>query len=812
MSELELNLEKLNEEEKSTDSLPYVEKDVPVVESFEENIIDLREYMDLSPISVQKHVSISKCYAIFRRLGLRHLIVADSRNTVVGILTRRDLVPWEVSAKLSKTTEAVVNRIAAGEIIQRPSSALKELIENSLDAGSSSITVTVKDGGLKLLQIHDNGSGIRKDDLAIVCERFTTSKLVKFDDLKSIKTFGFRGEALASITHVAHLTITTKTNDSLCAWKASYSDGKLTPPRPGSTAEPRACAGNNGTQITVEDLFYNVPIRRKALKSASEEYGKILDVITKYAVHNSSSGSTATDLHTPSGSSIIDNIRTLYGVTLAKELIEFESESDHLNFKALDRLVDCANLKKGIENAYAAYLPKGTHSFVYLNLQLKPENMDVNVHPTKKEVNFLDQEKIIESICSCIQQKLSEATTSRVFYTQTILPGASEPLRLNDDNSKSQRTNSQKTKLPENKLVRTDSKSRTLDSFIVPVSQVEVAQSQEIKEIGQSNQKRKLEFVSLFDEDEENEEEGPFISKPRVGNSSEVFNSPQLPEKIEENRKDNNEKQFVEVRLTSVLELREEVHNEENKGITDIFKENSFVGCVDGILCLAQHRTKLYMIDYREASYISFELFYQLSLKSFGNFGFIMLSSPIPINSLVMVALDAEGEDKWLNNPNLMGKEDISQKIVDLLVEHRDLLEEYFSMRVSDDGMLMSLPLILKGYLPNWSKLPLFCLRIGSDVDWESEKSCFRSFCRNLAFFYAFEEPAEEELDIDDEMREKESKVELTEQQISYRWTVQHILFPALRMYFAAPNVFADNGSLVQVADLPDLYKVFERC
>ena len=353
---------------------------------------------------------------------------------------------------IKKLDEAVVNRIAAGEVIQRPANALKEMIENSLDAKSTSITVAVKSGGLKLLQIQDNGCGIRKDDMDIVCERFTTSKLTKFEDLSSIATYGFRGEALASISHVAHVTITTRTAQSSCAYKASYSDGKLVSPRPGMSVDPKPCAGNKGTQITVEDLFYNVSTRRKALKSPGEEFAKIADVVSKYAIHNSGvaftlkkQGENMAAVRTASGASILDNIRTIYGTTVARELLEVNCENQRFSFKMHGyisnanysvkklqfllfinhRLVDSSAMRKAIESLYEAYLPKNSHPFVYLSLEISPSNVDVNVHPTKHEVHFLHEDSIIEAIQQTFEEKLLGANSSRTYFTQTLLPGIS---------------------------------------------------------------------------------------------------------------------------------------------------------------------------------------------------------------------------------------------------------------------------------------------------------------------------------------------------------------------------------------------------
>eukprot|EP01133_Synstelium_polycarpum_P003799 gene3799-4380_t len=321
--------------------------------------------------------------------------------------------------------------IFTGEVIQRPSNALKELIENSLDAGSTTITITVKDGGLKVLQIQDNGCGIKLEDMDIVCERFTTSKLTKFDDLRKISTFGFRGEALSSISHVSHLKILTKTADSPCAYRASYLNGKLTPATQRDTADPKPCAGVNGTTITSEDLFYNVASRKKVIKNTQEEHTRIVDLIKRYAINNPSCsfilkkyGETSPDVHTPGNLTEKVAISLLFGSEVGRELKELSSTDQKYeytmkgyfsttNYNAKKSLFilfinNCKNLKAGLEQLYARYLPKGSHPFMFVRLLLAPKNVDVNIHPTKSEVKFLYEEQIIESIQAVVDQELSQ--------------------------------------------------------------------------------------------------------------------------------------------------------------------------------------------------------------------------------------------------------------------------------------------------------------------------------------------------------------------------------------------------------------------
>ncbi|TVY80360.1 DNA mismatch repair protein Mlh1, partial [Lachnellula suecica] len=716
-------------------------------------------------------------------------------ETPRGTKRKASDVPLEVSAprRIKALDQDVVNKIAAGEIIVAPVHALKELIENAVDAGSTSLEVLVKDGGLKLLQITDNGHGIQKEDLPILCERFTTSKLKAFEDLTSIGTYGFRGEALASISHIAHLTVTTKTKDSSCAWRAHYDSGKLIPAKPGQSADPKPTAGRQGTQITVEDLFYNTPTRRRAFRSASEEYNKILDVIGRYAVHCDGvafsckkHGESSTTISTQSNSSTVERIRQIHGSSVAAELIEFSSSDETYGYRARGwttnanyhvkkttlllfinhRSVDSTNIRKAIEQTYSTFLPKGGHPFTYLSLDIDPHRVDVNVHPTKREVNFLNEDEIIEKICGDIRIKLANVDTSRTFMTQTLLPGARVPLVStestgSDGPSRPSSTATPKPKAYENNLVRTDAKVRKITSMLPP-------------------------------------------SAPQVNSETPALPST-LPADLQYTTSD---REAVVCRLVTVKELRSEVRDEMHNELTEIFASHTFVGVVDERRRLAaiQGGVKLYLVDY---GMIANEYFYQVGLTDFGNFGTLRFNPPLKLRELLTLAAEHEKVSiSSTNEEDDFEVEDVVDIVSEQLIERRDMLTEYFSFEISESGDLLSIPLLLKGYTPSLAKLPQFLLRLGPHVNWLNEKECFRTFLRELASFYVPEQlpprggPEDMEEGIDEELKARRQEVAKV---------VEDIMFPAFRARLIATKALG-KGAVVEIANLKGLYRVFERC
>ncbi|XP_037533890.1 DNA mismatch repair protein Mlh1 [Nematolebias whitei] len=728
---------------------------------------------------------------------------------------------------IRRLDETVVNRIAAGEVIQRPANAVKEMLENCLDAKSTNIQVTVKDGGLKLLQIQDNGTGIRREDMEIVCERFTTSKLQSFEDLSAIATYGFRGEALASISHVAHVTITTKTADAKCAFRASYSDGKLKGP-------PKPCAGNQGTQILVEDLFYNVSTRRKALKSPGDEYSRIVDVVSRYAIHNSGKsfsvkkqGETVADVRTLPNASVVDNIRSVFGNAVSRELIEVSCEDQKLAFKMKGyvsnanyfmkkcvlvlfinhRLVESSALKKVLETVYAAYLPKNTHPFLYLSLEIAPQNVDVNVHPTKHEVHFLHEDSVIESVQKHVESKLLGSNSSRTFFTQTLLPGlpVSGVAEI-----KTSSTAESAERVYAHQMVRTDCRAQKLDAFLKPKDKKppgpEAAGTSGGRTETRTDQSDcvEMEDADMLEAVCVHEAQGPKDTEEPGVPSQDVQRKRPRTEEEEEKQEEKQEEVTAAatprrrvMNLSSIKELRAEITEKTHRGLQDMLQNHSFVGCADPQWTLVQHHTKLYLLN---CTRLSQELFYQILVYDFGNFGVLRLSEPAPLYDLAMLALDSE-DSGWTEEDG--PKEGLAQYIVDFLKRKAEMLEDYFSLEIDEEGNLTGLPLLLDRYTPIMEGLPMFVLRLATEVNWDEEKDCFRDFCRECSSFYSIRKRY---------ILEAEPGQEQDAEVNSWRWKVEHVIFKAFRTLFSPPKSLSEDGSVLQIANLPDLYKVFERC
>lgn len=700
--------------------------------------------------------------------------------------TKRKADEPEGPRRIRALHQDVVNKIAAGEIIVAPVHALKELIENAVDAGSTSLEILVKDGGLKLLQISDNGCGINKDDMPILCERFTTSKLKSFEDLQSIGTYGFRGEALASISHIAHLSITTKTADSSCAWKAHYAAGKLAPVKPGQSADPKACAGRQGTQIQVEDLFYNVPTRRRAFRSASEEYAKIAEQVGKYAVHCQGvaftckkHGESGAGIAVPMAASTKDRIRIVHNSAIANELIDFELTNDQYGFKAKGlasnanyngkkttlllfinhRSVDSTVIKKAVEQTYSTFLPKGGKPFLYLSLEIDPARVDVNVHPTKREVNFLNEEEIVEMVCDEIRTKLGKVDTSRTFMTQSLLSGGKTPSISRNisvpeanastpDSSKRPSVSRPTPQRPyENNMVRTDAKSRKITTMLQRAS-----------------------------------------SPSREAGSDGI-------------EYDFTDKEATICRLSTIKELRASVRDSMHNELTDVFSNHTFVGVIDDLKRIAaiQSGVKLFLIDY---GMVSAEYFYQIGLTDFGNFGAIRFSPPLSLHELLRVGV----EQMKAQEPDSTDSDwdEVVPAVVEQLVSRRDMLAEYFTLEISEEGELLSIPLLVKGYMPSMGKLPNFLLRLGPHVDWQTEGGCFQTFLRELASFYVPEALPTSTMSANGDVGTA------TPRRDELHRALENTLFPAFKSRLVATKSLLKGT--VEVANLKGLYRVFERC
>ncbi len=324
--------------------------------------------------------------------------------------------------KIVLLDDATINKIAAGEVIERPASVVKEIMENSIDAGANKITVEIRNGGISYIRVTDNGKGIMQDDMEIAFERHATSKLRNADELGKITSMGFRGEALASIAAIAKVDLVSKTADATNGYEVVIEGGKIL------SKSETGCS--NGTSITIENLFYNTPVRYKFLKKDFTESGYIEDAVTRIAlVHPEISirliNTGKTIIQTSGNGEIKDVIYGIYGKEVAENLINVDYKYDDIEVQGVigkpqisrtnrsnqlffvnKRFVKDKTLSSATEQAFKGYTPIGKHGFLVLNIAMDPQKVDVNVHPAKLEVRFQEESKIFKAIYHAIRDSI----------------------------------------------------------------------------------------------------------------------------------------------------------------------------------------------------------------------------------------------------------------------------------------------------------------------------------------------------------------------------------------------------------------------
>src|SRR3989338_407928 len=325
-------------------------------------------------------------------------------------------------ASIKILAEDLINKIAAGEVVERPASAVKELVENSLDAGATIINVEIKNSGQDLIKVCDNGSGMEEEDARNSILRHATSKISSEEDLFAINTLGFRGEALASIAAVSQLSIITKQAGQIEAFNLAVESGEV--------ISAGILAAETGTTIEVRNLFFNTPARKKFLKTDAVELGHIIDVVLRYALINPRIVFNLTHdghllLNSPSVDDLQNNIASVYGIKLAKELLEVNHEQEgitiygyvvkpHLarNDKTQQmiyvngRWVRNEDVSKAVYDAYHSLLFVGKHPVFILNLKVDPQKIDVNIHPQKTEIKFEEKKMIFNAVFTAVKKSL----------------------------------------------------------------------------------------------------------------------------------------------------------------------------------------------------------------------------------------------------------------------------------------------------------------------------------------------------------------------------------------------------------------------
>jgi DNA mismatch repair protein MLH1 len=802
---------------------------------------------------------------------------------------------------------AVVDRIAAGEVVQRASAAVKEMCENSLDAGSTQIRVTVQ-AGTETFAVADNGCGIDNDNLPLACQRHATSKLTSVDDLQTIQSFGFRGEALASMSMVGRVHIVSKTAHRPAAYQQQYENGAPA----ASCLDPTPTARTAGTTVTVSDLFYNLPHRRRM--RASDEYQSILKTVQWYAIHYAKKGvamhcqyKTKTDLNTAGAVSVIASTATttaidetqqqqqqhqatknviaqIFGSQLLPHLIPvsttcYESEDVELEEKKDDgevkdgdagaisssfckqiysctgfvtspsyhqavlnknklkkncsfilfvnnRLVDgCAPIRRCCEQVYVDFC-KEKPPLLYLALTVPPDQVDVNVHPTKRDVALLHLDRICHHLADHLRVTLQGENQVFAASSVVVVPDTGKNKRKVESGSAS--TSTAAPSKAKKSMVRTSrsTQSGTIEPFLVSTqlsqSSSESPQSTPSVPSRVHRDDCPLRTVSLSLSSNSSPIDlsipGAFATVAAqctcnrvatITSSDMVRLSRQTALTAAAGRSQKLRLQRLQptkCSYTSVKQLRKRVVKHRSKDLEKKLRRACFVGVVSHDRCLIQCGEDLILMNQYECFR---ELFYQLALNGFrggcrlAKFATGSDGSALDIQALIEQCVQLEEDMLHENDPSKLSlplkvsetNQEFARQAAMCLHQHADMLLEYFSIDIKKDLdeniVLTGLPVLLEGFEPSPHGLPLFLLRLATEVNWSEEKPCFHTISRELGSFYA----------------QLPSNVSSDE----HLAAVRHTVFPAVSTLFV-PSHHNQSTDFATVTSLPKLYRVFERC
>ncbi|KII61532.1 DNA mismatch repair protein Mlh1 [Thelohanellus kitauei] len=690
-------------------------------------------------------------------------------------------------------SQSIINKISAGiiffyqgEVIQRPYNVVKELIENSLDANCTNVSIVCKDGPLKYIKIVDDGTGIKKADFELLCRPHATSKIRTFEDLFCVTSFGFRGEALASISQIAKVSVISQHVDSDFAYTAKYLAGEMVRD---NYDYPKICAGNRGTQIIVEDMFYNNDVKRSIFASKREEYIKICSVVGRYAIQYCSTVcfscrkdlESKPDVLSRQSADRIAVIESVFNFKNPHNLKEFEY-SDKLGFKITgvaslpsfvskkytfilfvnNRLVDCFPLKMALSSLYCDFIGKNSNPFVYLSLEIDPKKVDVNIHPCKQEIVIDNQNTIISNFQDFFRNFLSE-NSQKIQLSQNV----NEISNLFDGSLNSS-ISIISSKSLENSNVKADD-ARVLDkendSAISEQSSFKISKNTFFRseKVTANRHIRKDHLDKSLESYLNTSELSASMNTTEEQNTSDIYCLSVL-------------KNPRNIHLKSVTLLKTQIYSDMSSELKKILQKLVLVGPVHNNRLLIQYDVNLYIVN---LLLMCLELFYQIVIFNFGSFNYWKLKNP-----------------HFLEKPDKTHPE--NRYKYSEFIKKTPMLMDYFSIQVSNDGYLTHIPQILQNYALNTKLISAFIHKIIFESDWNDEILCFKNISKAIAWLYASSLVT---MNVENEEGEKK-----------FRKTIELCIIPLLKTILVPQKSMMYNGTLTLLTSIPDLYKIFERC